>query len=292
MDHSGSDPELLTRKIALKLVGFLMTQAQKVPMKDLPKTDLKIAIDKVHAYLGKAKGNDDLALNRRVYHAFTKSTINPLDLFSSLRGTLDLATKPIPAEQAEIAAMGWHFLMGLIALSKFRSQKRLQSGPLEDVNHAVMYFTADLEYSTERWETWYRLAQAYDLQLEEHVAWSAEKLNSNSHEVFYYQRAAIHCYAMSVACAVRCGDTSSATTAKMAEMYAEYGNRVYSSTREPFSMLAFTFREHEERYFSGQELGQSMYKRPPFRPLTLYAAWRIAAELFKRSLARAPNQWT
>jgi hypothetical protein len=292
MDHSCSDTEPLVRKTAIKLVGFLMTQAQKVPMKDLPKTDLKLAIDKLHSCLGRGKQCDDIVLNRRVYNNYIKSTIHPLDLFSCLRGDLDLPTKPIAPSDAEIAAKGWYFLMGLIALSKFRSAKRLAAGPAEDLNAAVAFFTQDLEYSTERWETWYRLAQAHDLQLEENVSWSAEKLNSHSHEVFYYQRAAIHCYAMAMACAVRCGDQSSATTLKMAEMFAEFGNRMYSSTREPFSMLAFTFREHEERWFSGQTYAAGTYKKPPFKPLTLYTAWRIAAVLFKRSLARSPNQWS
>jgi hypothetical protein len=292
LDHSCADTEILVRKTALKFVGFFMAQAQKLPMKDIPKTDLKLAIDKVHACLGRGKQTDDIVLNRRVYMNYIKSTIHPLDLFDCLRGTLDLPTKPIPSSDAEIAAKGWYFLMGLIALSKFRSAKRLQAGPTEDLNLAVAFFIQDLEYSTERWETWYRLAQAHDLQLEENVAWSAEKLNSSSHEVFYYQRAAIHCYAMAVACAVRCGDQSSATTSKMAEMYSEFGNRMYSSTREPFSMLAFTFREHEERWFSGQALPAGTYKKPPFRPLTIYTAWRIAAVLFKRSLATSPNQWT
>jgi hypothetical protein len=289
MDHGCADVELLNRKVALKLVGFFMSQVQKVPMKDLPRTDLKAAIDKVHASLGKNKSvDDDLVLNRRVYNNYIKSTINPLDLFSSLRGSLELPTKPILPEQAELAAKGWYFLMGLISLSKFRSQKRLQAGPLEDVNNASLFFLADLEYSSERWETWYRLAQVHDLHLEEVVSWSAEKLNSQGHEIFYYQRAAIHCYAMAVTCAIRCGDKSSAASAKMAEMYAEYANRMYSSTREPFSMLAFTFREHEERMYSGH----TMYKRPPFQALPLYTAWRIAAELFKRSLAKTPNNWT
>jgi hypothetical protein len=291
MDHNCSDTEPLVRKTAIKLVGFFIAQAQKVPMKDLPKTDLKVAIDKLHACLGRGKQSDDIVLNRRVYNNYIKSTIHPLDLFSCLRGDLDLPTKPVAPSDAEIASKRWYFLMGFIALSKFRSAKRLAAGPAEDLNAAVAFFTQDLEYSTERWETWYRLAQAHDLQLEENVSWSAEKLNSNSHEVFYYQRAAIHCYAMAMACAVRCGDQSSATTLKMAEMFAEFGHRMYSSTREPFSMLAFTFREHEERWFSGQTYAAGTYKKPPFKPLTLYTAWRIASVLFKRSLARSPNQW-
>jgi hypothetical protein len=287
MDHGCADVEMLNRRTAEKLLGFIMSQAQKLPMKDLPRTELKTAIDKIHGYLGRGKGSDDLLHNRRVFNAYIKSTINPLDLFSALRGTFELSSKPIPSSEAVVAAKGWYFLMGLIALSKFRSQKRTQPGPMEDLNIAVAFFTQDLEYSTDQWETWYRLAQAHDLQLEENVAWSAEKLNSNSHEVFYYQRAATHCYAMAASCAVRSGDSSTETNTKMAEMYAEFGNRVYSSSLEPYSMLAFAFRDHEEKHFSGN----TMYRRPPFSPLQLYTAWKVASVLFKRSIARVPDQW-
>lgn len=264
-----------------------MSQAQKVSMKDLPRTELKIAIDRVHGCLSNRKNNDDIVLNRRVFNTYMKSTINPLDLFSALKGTLELSSKSIPPSAAPVAAQGWYFLMGMIALSKFKSQKRLQAGPTEDLNVAVAFFTQDLEYSSEQWETWYRLAQANEMHLEEHVAWSAEKLNNNSHEVFFYQRAAIHCYTMAVSCAVRSGDATSAVSKKMAEMYSEFGNRIYSSSREPFSMGAFAFRESEERHFSGDQ----MYKRPPHNALRLYTAWKLASALFKRSLARNPDSW-
>ena len=152
---------------------------------------------------------------------------------------------------------------------------------------AAAFFRQDLEYSTDHWETWYRLAQVNDLHLEEHVAWSAEKLNSNSHEIFHYQRQALHAYTMATSCAVRCADNSTDTETKLAEMYADFGNRVYSSSREPFSMRGFEFQEKEERHFSGDTL----YQRPPFTPLTPYLTLRLASALFKRSTALAPGQW-
>ena len=104
--------------------------------------------------------------------------------------------------------MGWHFLMGNIALNKFRSQKRLTQGPTEDLNFAQAWFLQDLEYSVERWETWYRLAQANDTQLEESVSWNADKMNSNSVKLVNCQRAAINCYTMAVACAIRDADAA------------------------------------------------------------------------------------
>ncbi|QDS75781.1 hypothetical protein FKW77_008870 [Venturia effusa] len=288
IDHGCTDFDVINRSTAQKLLGFLMSQASKVAMKDLPRMELKTAIDRVHGCLSNRKNGDDIILNRRVFSTYMKSTINPIDMFAAMKGTLELSSKSIAASAAPVAAQGWYFLMGLIALSKFKSQKRLQSGgSTEDLNVAVAFFTQDLEYSTEHWETWYRLAQANELHLEEHVAWSAEKLNNNSHEVFFYQRAAIHCYTMAVSCAVRAGDVTSLDSSKMAEMYSDFGNRMYSSSREPFSMAAFAFRDNEERHFSGAE----MYKKEPHSALQLYTAWKLAAALFKRSLRRNSDSW-
>ncbi|TID25413.1 hypothetical protein E6O75_ATG04618 [Venturia nashicola] len=288
IDHGCTDFEVINRNTAQKLLGFLMSQANKVAMKDLPRMELKTAIDRVHGCLSNRKNGDDIVLNRRVFSAYMKSTINPIDIFAAMKGTLELSSKFIAPSSAPIAAQGWYFLMGLIALSKFKSQKRLQSGgSTEDLNVAVAFFTQDLEYSSEHWETWYRLAQANEMHLEEHVAWSAEKLNNNSHEVFFYQRAAIHCYTMAVSCAVRIGDATSLESSKLAEMYSEFGNRIYSSSREPFSMAAFAFRDNEERHFSGDQ----MYKKEPHTALQLYTAWKLAAALFKRSLQLNPESW-
>lgn len=289
-DH-GCEPnspmEILDRKTAIKLLSFIMSQAQKINLKDLPKTELRATIEKVHGALGRSKANDILALNKKIYTAYVKSPINPVELFRCLQGVGELPTKPITPKQAVVASKGWYALMGNIALNRFRSQKRQGPGPTEDLNIAIAFFVQDLEYSANHWETWYRLAQAHDLQLEECVLWSAEKLNNNGFEVINFQRIAIHCYAMAVACAVRDEDTSSERTRKMAGMYADFGNRIYSSSRQPFSMNAFSFRESEEKYFSTTIVG----KRAPFNGLRLYTAWHFASTLFTRSIARVPDQW-
>merc|ERR1711981_208353 len=70
-------------------------------------------------------------------------------------------------------------------------------------------------------------------------------------------------------------------------MYKDFGERIYASSREPFSMGAFGFMDKEERHFSGE----IVYQRPPFNPLSLFTAWRLASVLFKRSLARVPDAW-
>ncbi|KAF2799950.1 hypothetical protein K505DRAFT_264729 [Melanomma pulvis-pyrius CBS 109.77] len=283
----GSAPDLLDKKTATQLLPFILSQAEKINIKDLPKTDLKVSIDKVHGALGRPKTNEDISLNRKILTSYFKSPINPISLFTCLKGIGSLSTKHISVEVALAASKGWHFLMGNIALNKFRSQKRLTPGPTEDLNFAQAFFLQDLEYSVERWETWYRLAQANDTQLEESVSWNADKMNNNSVELVHYQRAAIHCYAMAVACAVRDANAGLQTVAKVSQMYTDFGNRIYASSREPFNMTAFNLRDTEQKYYSGTVI----YQQAPFAPLSVYTAWKFASVLFKRAISGKPDKW-
>ncbi|KAF2457884.1 hypothetical protein BDY21DRAFT_343050 [Lineolata rhizophorae] len=283
-----------TVKTATKLIDFVMAQARKVPMKDLPKTELKNTIEKLHGTIGKrALPPEDIFVNRRVLTAFSKSPINPVNLFRCLRGAPPgISTKRIPITNpsplSAPAAKGWFFLMGMIALTRFRSQKRVTQGPTEDINYAVTFFTQDLEFGENRWETWFRLAQAHDAQINEAVTWSAEKINAApstplAMELQLMQRAAINCYSMAIGWATR-GDadvTGAEIRAKLVDLYAGFGMRVYASTRQPFDMAPFKFREEEMRFFSGDEI----YKQQSFNELTEYMAWKFAASLFRRAVA-------
>ncbi|KAF2661255.1 hypothetical protein K491DRAFT_619966 [Lophiostoma macrostomum CBS 122681] len=286
-----SIPEVLDKRTATQLLSFILTQARKVSIKDLPKTDVKVTIDKVHGALGRPKSNDDISLNRKILTSYFKSPINPIALFNCLKGIGSLSTKNISAHVAVAASKGWYFLMGNIALNKFRSQKRLTQGPTEDLNFAQAFFLQDLEYSVERWETWYRLAQANDTQLEECVSWNADKMNNNnSLDLIHFQRAAIRCYIMAVASAVRDADAAPQTIAKVSDMYTDFGNRVYASSREPFSMSAFTLRDTEQKYYSGS-VSQQVYQNAPFYPLSVYTAIKLASVLFKRATVGKPERW-
>ena len=284
-DH-GCTPDSLDRKTALSLLDFVLVQASRINIKDLPRTELKNAIEKIHGSLPKSKPSEGMNRNRAIYRAKMKMPIQPLSLFQCLDGIGGLPAVPIHPTEAPVASKGWYFLMGQIALTRFRSQKRVGAVPTEDVMLAIAFFVQDIEFSAEKWETWYRLAQAYDVQVEESVLWSAEGLNNSSPDIVQNQRAAIHCYTLAVTLAVQTADFSLETSSKIADLYADFGARIYSSSREPFSMAAFSVHEFE-RTFSGDVL----YKEPPFPPLQPYEAWRLAASLFRRAIVGKPENW-
>ncbi|MCJ1384354.1 Histone transcription regulator 3 [Xylographa soralifera] len=284
-DH-GCIPDPLDRGTALELVSFVMKQAERISVKDLLKTDLKGAIDKMQGVLG-APDLKTLVFNRRVLNAYLKSPINPLDMYRSLRGVGAVSGTLISTEHAIIAKKGWYFLLGFTTFAKFRSQKRSSPGPTDDLDIAIVFFRHDLEFDTEKWETWYRLAQVYDAKIEENTTWSAEKLNEHMDELILQQRNAIRCYMMAVAVAVRCADSSFETAAKMSDLYTDFANRVYSSSREPFSMAAFDLHNHTR--FCNNHMGT--YERLPFRQLHVREAWRFASELYRQALVDKPGNW-
>ncbi|KAG9971484.1 hypothetical protein KCU78_g23554, partial [Aureobasidium melanogenum] len=143
-----------------------------------------------------------------------------------------------------------------------------------------------LEFSMDDWELWFRLAQAYDSKIEEAVSWTAEKLNGDMIELVQWQRAAIHCYTMAVALAMRFAEPNADTQAKFAELYADFAMRIYSSSREPFGMKAFAV-DDIERFLSRA----TITKVAPFKALTPFATFKVARELFRRAIRITLNKW-
>lgn len=285
-DH-GCPTTPLERETAFKIIDLVMVQARKLNVKDISKSELKPVIDRMQQAIGVPKHTAAMVLNRRVIAAFLKSPINPVDLYRSLQGIGDLSGTAVK-NHSFIGDKGWYLLMGHIALAKFRSQKRLFPGPLDDLEIASSFFRQDLELGLEKWETWYRLAQVFDVTIEEDTTWTAEKLNSKMTELVSLQRNAIHCYTRAIAAANRDEDASAEAADKMSELYADFACRIYASSREPFSMDAFALQDFTKHY-NGEARG--MYKGHPFRNMKVYSAWKFASVLFQRALGHKSGSW-
>ncbi|EAW09850.1 putative transcriptional corepressor of histone genes (Hir3) [Aspergillus clavatus NRRL 1] len=287
-DHE-CPPEKLDRATAIMMIEFVMKLAKRMSIKDLSKSELKSTIEKIQQAIGTTKSPPPLTYNKRILSAYLKSPLNPTDIFRAVRGVADLSLIPVSTESAAIAQNGWFFLLGHAALTKFRSQKRLNPVPTTDLDDAVSYFRQDLEHGTGRWESWYRLAQTYDSKLEEDITWSADKINNNRTELVTWQRNAIHCYAMAIATAKRNADPTAETRGILSELYTDFGIRLYSSSREPLSMSAFSLSDYT-RPFSNEE-SQQMYQGQPFREMRLYSVWNLASYLLKRATIDKPKSW-
>lgn len=286
-DH-GCPIEKPNAQSAAMMIDFVLMQVHRLNMKDLSKSDLKTTIEKVQQAIGPIK-HSSLSFNKRIISAYLKSPINPTELFELVRGVGGLALRSLPITYAENAKKGWYFLLGHASLTKFRSQKRLNAVPTNDLDDAIGYFRQDLEYATERWESWFRLAQTYDTKLEEDIIWSSDKINNNQVELATLQRSAIHCYAMAVAGAMRAAEDDSKTRQTISDLFTDFGMRLYASSREPLNMAAFSL-EDIERHFSRFE-SQELYTGKPFKELGIYSVWSLAGHMFKRAMVDKPNHW-
>lgn len=289
MEHKCTHDAFLDRGSAFEAVDMLLVQAQRLPIKELVRHTLKDAIEKVHGALNRKKPTDEILRNRDTIRDFLRSPLNPLEIFRSFRGEgNELHMLSIPDYDAPLAAKGWYFLMGHISLVKFRTMKRSGPTPTEDIDIAIAFFMQELEYSFANWETWFRLGQAYDTKLEESVAWSSEKLNSSMADIIQLQKAVIHCFTMALALAFRSAQASDDMNDKLIELYTEFAMRVYSASRAPFAMLAFT-TDIPERYVSRRH---GIEKQKFFEPLPQYAAVKLAKILFQRAIAgNSQQQW-
>ncbi|KAL3482341.1 hypothetical protein BJX99DRAFT_216854 [Aspergillus californicus] len=287
-DH-GCSSEKLDRSTAVMMIDFVMKQAKKINIKDLPKSELKTTIDKVQQAIGMTKASSPLVYNRRILNTYLKTPIDPSELVRAIRGVSDLPLIPVQTQNAAAARNGWYFLLGHIALTRFRSQKRLSSGPTTDLDEAITWFRHDLEHGTSRWETWYRLAQTWDSKVEDDITWHAEKINNNRTELVTWQRNAIHCYSMAIATAAKTAEPEPETRTLLADLYTDFGVRLYSSSREPLSMGVFSLRDFK-RHFSNEE-SQQMYQGQPFKEMKVYFAWRLASYLLRRAVVDKPKSW-
>ncbi len=290
MQDHGCFPETLDRATALEIMDLVMTQVNRFSIRDLLKSDLKFTVDKMQQVImiPKLTNSPTRTFNNRLVNNYLKSPLNPYDLYQSLRGIGGLCGSLALDEGSEIASKGWYSLLGQIALAKFRSVKRSSAGSTDDLNIARTFLRHDLEFDTDRWETWYRLGQVYDALIEEDATWTADKLENHMVDLAELQRKAIHCYSMATAVATRCIEGSFEDTSKMADLCADFGTRVYSSTREPFSMRAFSLDDYK-RHYNSRNTG--MYQDAPFRGMQLYPAWKLASILLRRAAVQKPKDW-
>jgi hypothetical protein len=172
-------------------------------------------------------------------------------------------------------------------LTKFKAQKKVAPGATDDLKIAVSFFRLQIQFTPDMWEAWYRLAQCFDAELEEEVLWSSEKLNNNRAPLVQLQRESIHCFVMALSTAMRCADSSFETASKISEMYHDFGQRMYGSSREPFTMEVF-YLDDFMRHFSGSG---GMYKGAAHKEMTRLQVWRYAAKLFSKALIEKPDYW-
>jgi len=293
VQEHGCPAEKLERKNAIALVEKVTVLANRVPMKDLLKSDLKAAIEHMQQAIGQTKSTTQMIHNLRYFTEYLKRPIHPLRLYQAFKGNviLDAATANTPDNA--VAKNGWFFLMGMIALTKFKGvalDRRQTPGATDDLRIGAQYLRLQLQLTPDRWDAWFRLAECFDYDLDEAVLWTAEKINKERGELVKLQRNAIHCYTLALSYSHAAPDELTGDESEaLFEMYHNFGMRMYASSREPFGMEAFQHVE-QERYFI-EPMGTGTYKRILHGQMSDYKVWKYAARLFRWAMAGRPKDW-
>lgn len=190
-DHK-TVPDPLDKRTALRLIDFIMYQASKKKILQLSKSDLKTGLDKLVEVLGIPRpDNIRIAHNKAQIDGYLKSTLDPLKLYGCLKGRVDISTVEIFGESKEISTKGIYFLLGKIALYPLRYTKRVGILRGDELEAAIQFFGHDLVCNSNGWETWYRVAQTFEIQMDEAQTWSAEYMNTKKEDLTRLERVSV-----------------------------------------------------------------------------------------------------
>ena len=293
VQEHGCPAEKLERKNALALVEKVTMLANRMQMKDLLKSDLKTAIEHMQQAIGQTKSTTQMIHNLRYFTDYLKRPIHPLRLYQAWKGNVTLDAVAANTPDTALANNGWFFLMGMIALTKFKGvdlNRRQTPGATDDLRIGAQYLRLQLQLTPDHWDAWFRLAECFDYDLDEAVLWTAEKMNKERAELVKHQRNAIHCYtlALSYSHSIK-NELSENDLEALYDMYHNFGMRMYASSREPFAMEAFQHNE-QERFFI-EPMGTGTYKKILHGQMSDYKVWKFAAGLFRKAMAGRPRDW-
>lgn len=290
-DH-GCVPEKLEKRQAMQLVDKIMILANRMSMKDLLKSDLKNTIEHMQGAIGQAKSTMPMIHNLRNFQEYIKRPIHPLRLYQALDGTVPLDAMTVNTAEATLAKHGWFFLLGMIALTKFKGvdlNRRQTPGATDDLRIGATFLRLQLQFTPDMWEAWFRLAECFDYELDEAVLWSADKMNKERGELLKFQRQAIHCYTLALSHSHFFHPETKEDEEKLCSLYYNFAMRMYASSREPFAMEPFQHTDYARFYPEAN--GSGTFKRLLHKEMADFEVWKYAAALFRRAMKGKPKDW-
>ncbi|RYP58175.1 hypothetical protein DL769_009065 [Monosporascus sp. CRB-8-3] len=290
LQEHGCPPEKLERRNTMSLVEKVAVLANRMPMKDLLKSDLKATIEHMQQAIGQTKSNQQLIHNLRNFTSMLQQPIQPLRLYQALRGNVTVDAVTVNTPDGALAKHQWFFLLGMIAFSKFKGvdlNRRQTPGATDDLRIGATFLRQQLQFTPDQWDAWLRLAECFDYELDESVLWTADKMNKERAELVKYQRSAIHCYTLALSYSRNTvDDIVGESCDALHELYHEFGMRMYASSREPFAMEPF---QHADKKWVIHETGADA--KVLSSQMEDYKVWKFAAGLFRKAMAVKPKVW-
>ncbi|KAI0834402.1 hypothetical protein F5Y06DRAFT_279136 [Hypoxylon sp. FL0890] len=289
-DH-GCPPEKLERRNTTALVERVSVLANRMPMKDLLKSDLKTTIEHMQQAIGQTKSNQQFIQNLRIFNQTLQRPIPPLRLYEALKGNVSIDAVTVNTPDSALAKHRWFFLLGMIAFTKFKGvdlNRRQTPGATDDLRIGATFLRQQLQFTPDQWDAWFRLAECFDYELDESVLWTADKMNKERTELVKYQRSAIHCYTLALSQSRNTPpDVLGECIDDVHDLYHKFGMRMYASSREPFAMEPFHHSEHKRFII----LESGVESKDLHSQMEDYKVWKYAARLFRKAMEVKPKQW-
>lgn len=285
-----TDVEPFTKKSAMDLLDFILDVARQKKIQQLPKSEIRAGIEKLVEVLGlpERSTNARAQVNKQAIETYLASSIHPLALTRCLKGGLHLSVLPIHDKVNTVAEKGLYFMQAEVYYAAAKYRKKNDRLKIDDAEKAIEFYKQDLICNGNRWNSWYKLAQVYEEELEDSMSWSADAMNNERERLVELERKSILCYMMASSIVVDLDDSKELYT-ELSELWTAFGYRIYSASRTPMSMESF-WTDDFLRHFSGRN-NEGLYTRQAHRELTKKQALIFAKSLFDRALVFGGDNW-
>lgn len=279
----------LDRSTATHLIDFVLDHVRRIPERDLSKAEYQNVFDKIDSQLPNWDPTSQMEQNSAIISVYLSQSLKPQDLFEAFRGRLRIAAIGVDNDKSEwgtIASRGWLFAKGTLLLRKWKLASRTQPDSAE-LHTAAMLLRRDLEWNPASWETWYRLAQVYNEQIDCSALSDASFLRLHNEDAASIERNSIHAFSMALSLVMQTPDLSASEMMSVGEMMMEYGYRLYGSAQPPFCARAFSMPDTDRWYCDEQ----GIHRKARYPGLSQKQAWKISAMLFHRAQDYRPANW-
>ncbi|ODQ66536.1 hypothetical protein NADFUDRAFT_41175 [Nadsonia fulvescens var. elongata DSM 6958] len=298
-------PKDLDRKSALLLVGFIIKFVKKTTTSlSQMRTDIKRVIEEFVQALGRPKdiANQSVLQRLSIISSFFQTSPDLGLIQNSLQGLVLPTFGSSSDELTPAGVQGFYSMLGQMSLAQFRIRKRTVQGRIEDLDHAVKAFTDDFVYSSDRFESWYGLAQAFDSLMEDDLTWSADKLNlpEGRKSIIENQRKTILCCAVAASVyfnkltKMKVKNDSSGLESNTifsnklthASFWSFYGRVLYQSGQSP--MWFDSFDIDHDRFYCGDT---GLYKKSKAIEVNQQQFYKLVGLCFRLSIKENPADW-
>ncbi|KAI9478245.1 MAG: hypothetical protein EXX96DRAFT_570148 [Benjaminiella poitrasii] len=249
---------------AAELLFTLVADAVVAKLKGgaLLKNDLKDVIETVAGLFEELPASHPyIKNNQTIIENYLNSQLTIYPSLNSILRTAIIPTTEISPNKTKVSSVFYKifWIRGKTLRLQIKNRAKLNNEKnMMDLEEAVEEFTSHIILNPDDTDGWCELGACYQYLADEELNWSASNIKEHKDLISEYQRKAFHAYIRGIYLR-----KSLSKEAHGSEIYANFGNLLYSIASPPMNMEAFKIKNVRHALTSDGKLFEVQNKVPP-----------------------------